>query len=34
MTKEEIKKYDYPPKQTKHAMELVMKQVNLMSENS
>jgi type I restriction enzyme R subunit len=27
-----LKKYDYPPKKTKHAMEIVMRQVNLMSE--
>jgi len=28
-----LKKYDYPPKQAKHALEIVMRQTKLMSEN-
>lgn len=28
-----LKKYDYPPKQAKHAIEIVMRQTELMSEN-
>lgn len=28
-----LKKYDYPPKQAKHALEIVMRQTQLMSEN-
>ena len=28
-----LKKYDYPPKQARHAIEIVMRQTELMSEN-